>query len=690
MLEEENPPLGRQLRPRICPVCRQQRAACTCPPPLPHGRQAARPSRSASDASRQHVGKTRKASKEVSEQHHEIALPITSGIETATRSETHLSSTSASSSSVSAVSYRGSKPASSDASVEAVSIPESSTGLLTHHPCGSSSLEDAQTIEGASLGSPRMSVPLVFESILDPTLHHATDITSTTTGAIVSGSISHILSENFLSSGLRSLAARKQYSSQSSSLVEPSVCVSEQESTTARRTVGGPSLSTGSDISSGRPSLPVYSEIDILKSQFSDPSALVSTSATEKLDERNVDVAAVSTVESLSILSTSTTSHTIDGDTRPKTKSGLESLATPSSSRSTFILVRSNLRPRTLQLSLKSKLETSLVEGGQRVGETDKSFDGQDIRLSEEERAKTKKDLKNKENIQRQKETSISESSQEKGMEESSGSQSSNRDSVMEIESGPHGKLVAGVRKKEGYTCPVCLMIFGNLTKLSQHMESHSDLSGSSSAASGILPSNPGGSSGKKKGSHVCHICSKAFVSLGKLSQHTQFHTSSSLKLEELEMSGITGIRGGGGKRRSGHTCRVCSKVFVSPGRLSNHMYTAHPVLSSSSISVGELTPGVSAVASVSGVKRKGNHVCPICSKVFGSPGKLSQHMYSHTGERPFACSECNKAFSSKFKLVRHALIHSSDSERRYRCNACDRSFHRKDHLQNHAKVSLK
>lgn len=682
VLEEENPPPGRQLRPRICPVCRQQRSACTCPPPLPHGRQAARPSRSAPGVPSQQVGGTRKAGKEASEQHHEIALRITSGIEATTRSETHLSSASATAGGVSAVSSRGSKPASSNASLEAVTIPVSSTSLLTHHPHGSSSVEDAQTIEGTSSGSPRISVPLVFESILDPTLHHVIGVTSTRTGTSVSGSISHVLSENVLSSGLRSVAARKQYSSQSSLLIEPSMCVSERESTATRHVVGS-SLSTESDTSSERPSLPVSSEVDILKSQFSDASALVSTSATEKLDERNVDIAPVSSVESLS---TSTTLHTIGDDPRPKTRSSLESLATPSSSRGALMLLRSRLR-----LSLKSKLESRLVEGGQRVDQAGKSFHGQEVKQSEEERAKTKKDLKNEENIQRQKETSISESSQEKGMEESSGSQSSNGDSAMEIESGPQGKLVTGVRKKEGYTCPVCLMIFGNLMKLSQHMESHSGLSGSSLATSGILPSNPGDSNGKKKGNHVCHICSKAFVSPGKLSQHIEFHTSSSSKLEELEMSGITGIRGGGGKRRSGHTCRVCSKVFVSPGRLSNHMYTAHPGLSSSSLSVGELTtPGVSAVASVSGVKRKGNHVCPICSKVFGSPGKLSQHMYSHTGERPFVCSECNKAFSSKFKLVRHALIHSSDSERRYRCNACDRSFHRKDHLQNHAKVSLK
>lgn len=84
-------------------------------------------------------------------------------------------------------------------------------------------------------------------------------------------------------------------------------------------------------------------------------------------------------------------------------------------------------------------------------------------------------------------------------------------------------------------------------------------------------------------------------------------------------------------------------------------------------------------------LKTLGRHVCPICSKMFGSPGKLNQHMFSHTGEKPFECDKCMKAFSSKFKLVRHLLIHSD--ERQYRCPMCDRTFHRKDHLKNHLKV---
>lgn len=84
-------------------------------------------------------------------------------------------------------------------------------------------------------------------------------------------------------------------------------------------------------------------------------------------------------------------------------------------------------------------------------------------------------------------------------------------------------------------------------------------------------------------------------------------------------------------------------------------------------------------------LKSVGRHMCSVCSKMFGSPGKLNQHTFAHTGEKPFECEKCRKAFSSKFKLVRHLLIHSD--ERQYRCPMCDRTFHRKDHLKNHLKV---
>ena len=79
--------------------------------------------------------------------------------------------------------------------------------------------------------------------------------------------------------------------------------------------------------------------------------------------------------------------------------------------------------------------------------------------------------------------------------------------------------------------------------------------------------------------------------------------------------------------------------------------------------------------------------LCHVCHKTFSSPGKLKQHSFSHTGERPFSCSHCSKSFSSKFKLVRHQQIHTS--ERSHQCPQCHKSFHRKDHLNNHMQVHL-
>lgn len=82
---------------------------------------------------------------------------------------------------------------------------------------------------------------------------------------------------------------------------------------------------------------------------------------------------------------------------------------------------------------------------------------------------------------------------------------------------------------------------------------------------------------------------------------------------------------------------------------------------------------------------RSKRHACPSCDKRFSSPGKLTQHRLSHTGELPFSCERCDKRFNSKFKLARHALVHSE--ARAFVCGTCGRSFNRKDHLANHARV---
>jgi len=56
-------------------------------------------------------------------------------------------------------------------------------------------------------------------------------------------------------------------------------------------------------------------------------------------------------------------------------------------------------------------------------------------------------------------------------------------------------------------------------------------------------------------------------------------------------------------------------------------------------------------------------HKCKICDKRFTRPSSLQTHMYSHTGEKPFACEVegCGRHFSVVSNLRRHRKVHKGD-----------------------------
>ncbi|KAK7881474.1 hypothetical protein WMY93_029883 [Mugilogobius chulae] len=107
-------------------------------------------------------------------------------------------------------------------------------------------------------------------------------------------------------------------------------------------------------------------------------------------------------------------------------------------------------------------------------------------------------------------------------------------------------------------------------------------------------------------------------------------------------------------------------------------------------MATGPQAPGEQVLEVSSGRRRraegkpKKNFCCQQCQKAFNSLEKLKVHSYSHTGERPFCCSQpdCSKSFVSKYKLLRHMATHSP--EKNHKCSYCEKMFHRKDHLKNH------
>ena len=56
-------------------------------------------------------------------------------------------------------------------------------------------------------------------------------------------------------------------------------------------------------------------------------------------------------------------------------------------------------------------------------------------------------------------------------------------------------------------------------------------------------------------------------------------------------------------------------------------------------------------------------HKCKVCDKRFTRPSSLQTHMYSHTGEKPFACGVegCGRNFSVVSNLRRHKKVHKGE-----------------------------
>lgn len=84
---------------------------------------------------------------------------------------------------------------------------------------------------------------------------------------------------------------------------------------------------------------------------------------------------------------------------------------------------------------------------------------------------------------------------------------------------------------------------------------------------------------------------------------------------------------------------------------------------------------------------RVGPIQCVICGLLVTSPSAMQNHMRTHTGEKPFACSCCDSRFPTKGSLKRHHDTYHAARERKFTCETCGNSFFRKNDIITHMRV---